>query len=47
VKIAHDKSYVSLIQSLGTDVASSSPEAFGTFVHDDVARWTAVIRRRR
>jgi tripartite-type tricarboxylate transporter receptor subunit TctC len=45
VKIANDKSYVSLIQSMGTDVTSSSPEAFGTFVHDDVARWTEVIRR--
>ena len=45
VKIANDKSYVSLIQSMGTDVTSSSPEAFGQFVHDDVARWTEVIRR--
>jgi tripartite-type tricarboxylate transporter receptor subunit TctC len=45
VNITHDKSYVSLIQSMGTDVASSSPEAFGKFVHDDVARWTAVIQR--
>jgi tripartite-type tricarboxylate transporter receptor subunit TctC len=43
--ITHDKAYVSLIQSLGTDVASSSPEAFGQFVHDDVARWTEVIQR--
>jgi tripartite-type tricarboxylate transporter receptor subunit TctC len=45
VAITHDKSYVRLIQSLGTDVASSSPEAFGKFVHDDVARWTEVIQR--
>jgi len=45
VKIAGDKGYVSLIQSMGTDVASSSPEAFGQFVHDDVARWTEVIQR--
>jgi tripartite-type tricarboxylate transporter receptor subunit TctC len=45
VKISHDKAYVSLIRSLGTDVSSSSPEAFGTFVHDDVARWTEVIQR--
>jgi tripartite-type tricarboxylate transporter receptor subunit TctC len=45
VAITHDKSYVSLIQSLGTDVASSSPEAFGKFVHDDVARWRQVIQR--
>ena len=45
VKITHDKTYVTLIQSMGTDVASSSPEGFGKFVHDDVARWTEVIQR--
>jgi tripartite-type tricarboxylate transporter receptor subunit TctC len=45
VRITHDKTYVTLIQSMGTDVASSSPEGFGIFVHDDVARWTEVIRR--
>ncbi len=45
VNITHDRSYVSLIQSMGTDVASSSPEAFGKFVRDDVARWTEVIQR--
>jgi len=45
VNISHDKTYVNLIQSMGTDVASSSPEGFGQFVHDDVARWTELIRR--
>jgi len=45
MKLTHDKTYVPLIQSMGTDVASSSPERLGKFVHDDVARWTAVIRR--
>jgi tripartite-type tricarboxylate transporter receptor subunit TctC len=45
VKITDDKTYVTLIGSMGTDVASSSPEGFGKFVHDDVARWTEVIRR--
>jgi tripartite-type tricarboxylate transporter receptor subunit TctC len=44
-RIAGDKAYVALIQSMGTDVASSSPEAFGSFVRDDVARWMAVIQR--
>jgi len=43
-KIADEKDYVSHIQAMGTDVASSSPQAFGTFVADDVRRWTAVIR---
>jgi tripartite-type tricarboxylate transporter receptor subunit TctC len=45
VKITHDKTYATLIHSMGTDVASSSPEGFGKFLHDDVARWTEVIRR--
>jgi len=44
-KIASDKAYVDLIQKMGTDVASSTPEAFGAFVRDDVARWTEVIQR--
>jgi tripartite-type tricarboxylate transporter receptor subunit TctC len=42
-KITSDEKYVSLIHSMGTDVASSSPEAFGTFMRDDIARWTKVI----
>ena len=42
-KLADEKDYVTRIHSMGTDVASSSPEAFGAFVHDDVARWTQVI----
>ncbi len=45
-RIAGDRDYVALIQSMGTDVARSSPEAFGSFVRDDVARWTDVITRR-
>ncbi len=44
-RIAADKDYVALIQSMGTDVVSSSPEAFGIFVRDDIARWTEVIER--
>jgi tripartite-type tricarboxylate transporter receptor subunit TctC len=28
---------------MGTDVTASSPQEFGEFVHDDVARWTKVI----
>jgi tripartite-type tricarboxylate transporter receptor subunit TctC len=45
VRITRDKTYVPLIESMGTDVASSSPGGFEKFVHDDVARWTEVIRR--
>ncbi|HZC56108.1 MAG TPA: tripartite tricarboxylate transporter substrate binding protein [Xanthobacteraceae bacterium] len=44
-RIAGDKGYAALIGSMGTDVASSSPEEFGAFVHDDVERWSEVIRR--
>jgi tripartite-type tricarboxylate transporter receptor subunit TctC len=34
---------VDLIQSMGTNIASSSPEEFGAFVRDDIARWNKVI----
>jgi len=44
-RIAGDKDYAALIQSMGTDVATSSPEAFGAFVRGDIARWTEVIER--
>jgi tripartite-type tricarboxylate transporter receptor subunit TctC len=43
-KIAGEQDYVARIQAMGTDVTSSTPEAFGKFVNDDVGRWTAVIR---
>lgn len=43
-KITGDKDYAALITSMGTDVASSTPEAFGAFVRADVARWTGVIQ---
>jgi tripartite-type tricarboxylate transporter receptor subunit TctC len=42
-KLTGDKDYVALVQKMGTDVAASTPEAFGAFVRDDVARWTQVI----
>jgi tripartite-type tricarboxylate transporter receptor subunit TctC len=42
-KIGGEKDYVALIQNMGTDVASSTPEAFGAFVRDDIARWKKVI----
>jgi tripartite-type tricarboxylate transporter receptor subunit TctC len=44
LRIAGEQDYVARIRSMGTDVSSSSPEAFGKFVGDDVSRWTAVIR---
>lgn len=45
LKIAGEQDYVKLIQSMGTDVATSSPQAFGVFIRDDIARWTEVIKR--
>jgi tripartite-type tricarboxylate transporter receptor subunit TctC len=42
-KILNDKKYVALIHTMGTDVVASTPQQFGMFVHDDVARWTKVI----
>jgi tripartite-type tricarboxylate transporter receptor subunit TctC len=42
-KIADDQQYVAAIQRMATDVASSSPQEFATFVRDDVTRWNKVI----
>jgi tripartite-type tricarboxylate transporter receptor subunit TctC len=42
-KILGDQKYVALIHGMGTDVTASSPQEFGEFVRDDVARWTKVI----
>lgn len=42
-KIASDPDYVDLVHTMGTNVASSSPQEFGGFVHDDIARWAKVI----
>jgi len=44
-RIGDEKDYAALIQSMGTDIARSSPEEFGAFVRDDIARWTGVIRQ--
>jgi tripartite-type tricarboxylate transporter receptor subunit TctC len=41
--IANDSHYVDLVHKMGTNVATSSPQEFGAFVQDDVARWTKVI----
>ena len=41
--IANDTHYVDVVHKMATNVATSSPQEFGTFVRDDVARWTKVI----
>ncbi len=42
-KIAGNQKYLALIHGMGTDVAASTPQEFGAFVRDDIARWTRVI----
>jgi tripartite-type tricarboxylate transporter receptor subunit TctC len=41
--IANDTQYVDLVHKMATNIATSSPQEFGAFVRDDVARWTKVI----
>ena len=41
--IANDTHYVDVVHKMATNVATSSPQEFGAFVRDDVARWTKVI----
>lgn len=45
IRIVNDPVYVAQIKNMGTDVASSSPEAFDAFVRKDVANWTEAIQR--
>lgn len=45
IRISKDPAYVAQIKNMGTDVASSSPEAFDAFVRKDVANWTEAIQR--
>jgi tripartite-type tricarboxylate transporter receptor subunit TctC len=45
VRIASDPAYVAQIRKMGTDVASSSPDAFRAFVAKDVQNWTDAIQR--
>jgi tripartite-type tricarboxylate transporter receptor subunit TctC len=45
IRIVNDPAYVAQIKNMGTDVASSSPEAFDAFVRKDVANWTEAIQR--
>jgi tripartite-type tricarboxylate transporter receptor subunit TctC len=37
-------SYPKQISGLSFEVVSSAPEQFGAFVHDEIARWTEVMR---
>jgi tripartite-type tricarboxylate transporter receptor subunit TctC len=45
VRIASDPVYIEQIKKMGTDVASSSSEAFRAFVAKDIQNWTEAIER--
>ncbi|HEX9465504.1 MAG TPA: tripartite tricarboxylate transporter substrate binding protein [Alphaproteobacteria bacterium] len=45
VRIARDPVYLAQMKTLGTDVATSTPEQFGAFVQAEVAKWGEAIRR--
>lgn len=45
IRISTDPAYIAQIRNMGTDVASSSADAFGAFVAKDVANWTEAIQR--
>jgi tripartite-type tricarboxylate transporter receptor subunit TctC len=44
-RIAHDPAYIAQMKTIGTDVASSTPEQFGTFVHAEVQKWGRAIQQ--
>jgi tripartite-type tricarboxylate transporter receptor subunit TctC len=45
VRITHDPAYLEQLKTMGTDAASSTPEAFGAFVRKEIANWTEAVRR--
>jgi len=44
-RIAHDPAYIAQMKTIGTDVAASTPEQFGTFVHAEVQKWGRAIQQ--
>jgi len=44
-RIAHDPAYIAQMKTIGTDVASSTPEQFGTFVHAEVEKWGRAVKQ--
>lgn len=45
VRIARDPTYLEQLKTMGTDGVSSTPEALGTFMREDIARWTVAVKR--
>ena len=44
-RITHDQAYLAQMKSLGTDVASSTPEQFSAFVKAEVKKWGEAVKR--
>ena len=45
LRIARDPAYLEQLKTMGTDVASSTPEALGAFMVKDIANWTVAVQR--
>jgi len=45
VRIAKDPAYIAQMKTIGTDVASSTPEEFSAFVKAEVTKWGGAIQR--
>ena len=45
IRIAHDPVYLEQLKMLGSDAATSTPEAFGAFVRQEIATWTDIVKR--
>jgi tripartite-type tricarboxylate transporter receptor subunit TctC len=45
LKIAQSPAYVDQIRKMGTDIATSTPQAFGEFMQKDIANWTEAVKR--
>jgi tripartite-type tricarboxylate transporter receptor subunit TctC len=45
VRIANEATYRAQIKAMGTDVVSSTPEAFEAFIRKDIANWSEATKR--
>jgi tripartite-type tricarboxylate transporter receptor subunit TctC len=45
LRIARDPAYLEQLKTMGTDAASSTPEALGAFMVKDIANWTMAVQR--
>lgn len=45
LRIARDPAYLEQLKKMGTDAATSTPEAFGVFVRQEISSWSDVVKR--